>query len=205
MVGIPSSVPGVVDATSQRTAGTLAGTRPRISRSKSSTSSGRRWFHQTLAEVTGLPLFRTSGLGRLGQGLALDSSQLTGLGPEPFCATPGRSAVMCRRSDHVLVVRGDGGLGRGGCGLGGLRRGRLREGRHEQEGERESERVGAHGVAETIADSRRDWHWGAQRKAPHPVARWDCAPRMGHPVPAEDGTPARTDKGKYRGPSLRSG
>ena len=153
----------------------------------------------------GLAVVQDERIGQVGPGVGPGLVPVDGIGAGAVLRDAGAQRGDVQEVHHVLVVRGDGGLGRGGCGLGGLRRGRLREGRHEQEGERESERVGAHGVAETIADSRRDWHWGAQRKAPHPVARWDCAPRMGHPVPAEDGTPARTDKGKYRGPSLRSG
>ena len=44
--------PGIVAMTCHVTLGTLVGTRPKISRSKISTSWGRRWVHQIFAEVT---------------------------------------------------------------------------------------------------------------------------------------------------------
>src|SRR5271170_1231832 len=70
MTGMSPLVSRVVLITSQRTLGVFAGMRPKISRLKSSTISGRRWVHHILAVVTRLPLFRMSGSGRLGYGFA---------------------------------------------------------------------------------------------------------------------------------------
>ncbi len=56
------------------TFGTFFGTRPKTSRSKSSTISGRRTFHHCSAVVTFWPFFVTSGSGRSGKGLALAGS-----------------------------------------------------------------------------------------------------------------------------------
>src|SRR5579883_3370277 len=52
--------------TSQRTDGTFPGTRPYTSRSKSSTISGRLWFHHISGVVTRFPFFRTNGSGKFG-------------------------------------------------------------------------------------------------------------------------------------------
>ena len=60
--------------TLQCTLGTSFGTRPIISRLKSSTISGRRCFHQISAVVTFSPFFNTSGSGRSGTGLAFSGS-----------------------------------------------------------------------------------------------------------------------------------
>ena len=60
--------------TVQVTFGTFLGTRPRTSRSKSSTISGRRCFHHISAVVTFLPFFRVKTSGRFGKGLARASS-----------------------------------------------------------------------------------------------------------------------------------
>ena len=56
------------------TFGTFFGTRPKTSRSKSSTISGRRTFHHCAAVVTFWPSFVTSGSGKSGKGLALAGS-----------------------------------------------------------------------------------------------------------------------------------
>ena len=53
----------VVLTTSHFTAGVCCGTRPYTSRSKSSTSCGRRWSHHIFADVTFWPSFITSGSG----------------------------------------------------------------------------------------------------------------------------------------------
>jgi hypothetical protein len=63
-----------VFATVHVTFGTFFGTRPSTSRSKSSTISGRRWSHQTLAVVTFLPFFNFKTSGRFGYGFAVLSS-----------------------------------------------------------------------------------------------------------------------------------
>jgi len=73
----------------QRTAGTLADA-AKTSRSKSSTSSGGAWWSD-FAGGNGLALFSRSGLGRLGQDWTW-IRPVDGIGPAPFCATPGRSA-----------------------------------------------------------------------------------------------------------------
>ena len=56
------------------TFGVLLGTRPYTSRSKSSTISGRRSFHQSSGVVTFCPFFNVSGSGRSGNGFALAGS-----------------------------------------------------------------------------------------------------------------------------------
>src|SRR6266542_4911821 len=54
--------------TSQVTFGAVFGTRPTTSLSKSSTISGRRWFHHCAFVVTFLPFFRVRTSGRSGYG-----------------------------------------------------------------------------------------------------------------------------------------
>ena len=66
ITGMPATCAFTVCFNSHFTAGTPAGTRPNTSRSKSSTISGRRCFHQTSAVVTLRPFFNVRGLGRSG-------------------------------------------------------------------------------------------------------------------------------------------
>src|SRR4249919_3055980 len=63
-----------VRLTRHATVGTVRGTRPSTSRSKSSTISGRRCFHHASALVTFLPFLSVSGSGSSGYGLATASS-----------------------------------------------------------------------------------------------------------------------------------
>jgi hypothetical protein len=66
ITGTPATCVLTVCFNSHFTAGTLAGTRPITSRSKSSTISGRRCFHHASAVVTLRPFFNVSGSGRSG-------------------------------------------------------------------------------------------------------------------------------------------
>ena len=61
------TMPSTCFATVQVTSGTCPGTRPNISRSKSSTISGRRTFHHPPGVVTRCPFFDVSGSGKLGK------------------------------------------------------------------------------------------------------------------------------------------
>src|SRR5215471_3605421 len=63
-----------VSVTVHVTFGRFFGTRPSTSRSKSSTISGRRCSHHTLAEVTFFPFFNVNASGNCGKGFANDSS-----------------------------------------------------------------------------------------------------------------------------------
>ena len=64
MTGKTPVFESVVVLTVQVTLGTFGGMRPSTSRSKSSTISGRRWFHHCSADVTFCPLFNVSASGR---------------------------------------------------------------------------------------------------------------------------------------------
>jgi hypothetical protein len=98
IAGMPPTISRVALATFQFTLGVCFGTRPYISRSKSSKISGRRLFHQTLAVVTFSPLDNTSGSGSVGCGLAFDSSKFAAWGEAGSGSGPARSEGMCSRS-----------------------------------------------------------------------------------------------------------
>src|ERR1019366_2201012 len=66
ITGRPATVSFTVLVTVHVTLGTLFGTRPNTSRSKSSTISGRRWLVHWAAVVTFLPFLRVRTSGRLG-------------------------------------------------------------------------------------------------------------------------------------------
>src|ERR1017187_6174279 len=72
--GWEPTVASTVFVTVHVTFGTSLGTRPTTSRSKSSTISGRRCSHHIPGEVTFTPFLSTSTVGKLANGLALDSS-----------------------------------------------------------------------------------------------------------------------------------
>ena len=74
VTGRPPTFSAAVDATRHSTFGTVFGTRPYTSRSKSSTISGRRVSHQVFASVTRFPLLSTSGSGSFEWGPAFASS-----------------------------------------------------------------------------------------------------------------------------------
>ena len=108
----------------------------------------------------GLAVVENERIGQVGPGIGLRLVPVDGVGAGAVLRDAGTQRGDVEEVEHVLVVLHGAELdGAGGCGgLGG--RGSLCEGRREQEGERESEGLGAHGVAETIADSGRDLEAG---------------------------------------------
>ena len=66
ITGTPAIDVVTVCFSSHFTAGTMRGTRPKTSRSNSSTISGRRCFHHVSALATVRPFFSVSGSGRSG-------------------------------------------------------------------------------------------------------------------------------------------
>ena len=107
----PPTVKFSVRFTTHVTFGTFFGTRPRTSRSKSSTISGRRCFHHAAALVTLRPFFSVRTSGRFGIRVRERLVVVGVIGRGLVAARPGPQGRDAELLLHVLVIGG------GCCGV----------------------------------------------------------------------------------------
>ena len=90
--------------TAQVTLGTLGGTRPSTSRSKSSTISGRRCCHHCSADVTFLPVFQRERVGQIPERIGLRLIVVGVIGSFLISARPWTKRLDAQLIHHVLMV-----------------------------------------------------------------------------------------------------